>query len=46
MICPVCDTDCQRVKLPWHLVEDHHWPADRAETYYQQQIRRLLEGMK
>lgn len=46
MICPECRIDQQRVKLPWHLVEDHHWPADRADTYYQQQIDTLLRGTK
>ena len=46
MICPVCNIDAQRIRLDAHLVEDHHWPAEQATTYYQQQIHRLLEEIK
>ena len=46
MICPLCTIDQQRIRLDQHLREDHHWPADQAATYYQQQIEKLREEMK
>ena len=46
MVCPVCIIDQQRIKLPWHLVDDHQWLADDAEAYYQAQIDVLLRATK
>ena len=46
MICPECHIDQQRVKLPWHMVQDHDWPADKAEDYYLEQIDKLLRETK
>ena len=46
MVCPACHIDQQRVKLSWHLVDDHQWLADDAEAYYQAQIDAILEETK
>ena len=45
MVCPVCTIDQQRIRLDQHLAEEHNWPLDKVNDYYNQQIQKLLNKL-